>query len=54
MIKLEIKGNKVILHSKEQFQSFLHLTGYNLEQSVIDENKIYIAFNKRKVKTKSK
>lgn len=53
MTKLTIKDDKVMLHSKQHFQSFLHLTGYNLDQSVIDPDKIFIAYQKRRVKTKS-
>ena len=53
MTKLEIKNNKVMLHTKQHFQSFLHLTGYNLDQSVIDDSKIFIAYQKRRVKIKS-
>jgi len=52
MTKLKIEDGKVILHSKQHFQSFLHLTGYNLEQSVIDDKKIFIAYQKRSVKTR--
>lgn len=49
--KLEIKNDKIMLHSKQHFQSFLHLTEDNLEQSVIDDSKIFVAYRKRKVKT---
>ena len=53
MTKLKIEDGKVVLHSKQHFQSFLHLTGYDLDQSVIDDNKIFIAYQKRRVKIKS-
>ena len=52
LTKLTIKQGKVLLHDKNHFQSYLHMTSYNIQQSVIEDEEIYIAFQKRKVKRK--
>ena len=54
LTQLSIKDNKVIIDTKDRFYSFLHLAGYNLGQSVIDDKFLFITFQKRKIKTKKK
>lgn len=50
---LKIENGRVIIDTKNHFDSFLHFTEYNLGQSVIDDSVLYIALKKRLIKTRN-
>ena len=47
--QLNIKNNKVIIHSEDDFTAFLYWTDYAIQQSIIDPNKIYVIHSKREI-----
>lgn len=52
LTKLCIKNDRVIINDLDHFNSFLHFAADDLGQSVINDQLLFIAFNKRRINTK--
>lgn len=51
--KIDIENNKILIHSKENLDSFLHFIGYDVQESLRDRNQKYLSITKRRLQTKS-
>ena len=50
--KITIKNNKVVISSKDDLRSFLHITREDVLESMMDPDKKFLAFKKRPIKRK--